>query len=146
MKTKICQASIKTLALLLGLWLTLSGCASNALFVAAQNGDVSGVKVELENGVNPNLQGSNGITALMKAAGKGGLSATVGASGQITYTSMASRGNVDTVQMLLSHGADPNLGDNNGYTALTLALNTYNRCFKVYFCPCDFDFGPSLLL
>ena len=64
----------------------------------------------------------------------------------ITYTSLASRGNVDTVQMLLSHGADPNLVDSNDYTALTLALNTYNRCFKVYFCPCDFDFDPSLLL
>jgi|GEM_PF-2365874 len=78
------------------------------LYGAAFGGDASKVRYLLEKGVNvnararPSMKGeiSSGVTALITAS---------------------VRGHLDTVQVLLEHGADVNAQDNTGSTALILA-------------------------
>ncbi len=193
MKTNRSKASIEALALLLGLWLTQTGCilflSPNALYKAARDGNEQRVERELanksdpnktaylsrstplmeasqgghsgvvrlllnagaevdhqskfgssalilsaangydeivaillENGANSNLRKRNGKTALMMASGEGGgIASTTTADGRIFSTPIPSKGNVAVAKVLLSHGADPNLADEDTLTALHYA-------------------------
>ncbi len=67
---------------------------------AAGRGDVTGVKIQLDKGVDVNAQDENGGTALMLAA----------------YN-----GRVEVVQRLLKQKADPNITEKGGGTALMMA-------------------------
>lgn len=73
---------------------------SNALIVCAYNNSKVCMSWLLENGANPNYQNSGGSTALHIA-------------GRYGY--------IDCVRMLLEHGIDTTLKDNDG-------LNAYERC------------------
>jgi ankyrin repeat protein len=72
-----------------------------ALLIAAQQGDLWGIRLLLSAGVDVNTRGTEGLTPLMLA--------TAG-------------GYAEAVALLLQRGAEPNARDFFGETALTLAL------------------------
>lgn len=79
-----------------------AGAAQNACVDAAAKGELSGVKVLLQEGGGATINGKDryGYTALMAAA---------------------QEGHLNVVQYLIKHGADETLTNNCGYTAEGLA-------------------------
>ena len=71
-------------------------------FAAAQARDLQAINSFIDAGMNPNVQDSDGHTALISAA---------------------ARGELDVVNTLLSHGVDININDKSGYTALSHAID-----------------------
>ena len=102
---------------------------------SARNGDEIAVKLFLESGINIHAKNKIGETALMAAAfgGYGEIIDTLLAQGadtdvntqrnegQTALMAAASNGNLDTVRVLLGHGAEVNTKDNFGFTALMYA-------------------------
>jgi uncharacterized protein len=77
---------------------------------AAQSGDVTVMKLLLEQGANPKIATANGDTALMVAAGIGWVEG-------VTYE-WSEAENLEAVKMCLDLGTDPNIADLDGRTAL----------------------------
>ena len=71
-------------------------------FAAAQARDLQAVNSFIDAGMNPNVQDTDGRTALISAA---------------------ARGELDVVNTLLSRGVNINIKDKNGYTALSHAID-----------------------
>ena len=71
-------------------------------FAAAQARDIQAINAFIDAGMNPNVQDSDGRTALISAA---------------------ARGEQDVVNTLLSRGVNINVKDKNGYTALSHAID-----------------------
>ena len=70
------------------------------LIESAKNGDIGRVSELLDSGIDPNIKGDYGETALIWASRKG---------------------RIDIVESLLDTGADPNIRNNDGGTALMIA-------------------------
>lgn len=106
--------------------------------IAIERGDLNGVKALVEGGQSPDtfiVYGENKQTPLLKAAGDGKTDivkylVSKGANvnfktadfGQTPLSQAVSRGFDDTVEALLKGGADPGIGDRNGYTPFALAV------------------------
>jgi ankyrin repeat protein len=107
----------------------LMGSASqippDPLFVAARQGDISQLETLLMGGSDPNMRDSDGGTPLM-AACEGERNTAIVRSGSLRMTPTSGPGNPDAVRMLMSHGADPNLVDEWGSSALWFA-SRYDR-------------------
>src|SRR5260370_12195135 len=105
-----------------------------SLLLAAERGDVRGVRQLLEEGFDPNLQNGVGWTAMMHAAYKGELALArlllekgadpdrQSVSGWTALMSAACEGNREMVALLLENGAEPSVQDGAGRTALDLAV------------------------
>ncbi|KAK4878595.1 hypothetical protein RN001_011101 [Aquatica leii] len=78
----------------------------SCLYYFALNGDDQKVLHTIEKGVDVNDQQFNGSTALMEAV---------------------NNKNLSTVKLLLAHGADPNITNNNGYNSLHYAASTTDK-------------------
>lgn len=105
----------------------LVGCASvDPLLVAARQGDTSQVETLLKGGSDPNMRDSDGKTPLLVAIEGGVANIFISASGSVTSTLQPGPGNADTVRVLLRLGADPNLVDKRGESALLIA-SQYGR-------------------
>jgi len=105
----------------------LSGCAAtpgSSLLGAAWNGDESEVATLLSKGESPDARGEGGRTALMNAAGAPGRGVSIGSSGQIQGTQVPGHVDLPTIRILLDHGADRNLLDDWGQTALFFAAHS----------------------
>lgn len=104
--------------------------------MAASKGNPQIVKLLLEKGADPDLQNSSKSTALhyaaskgheevlleiLKSAGKPNLEVK-DASGSTPLGRAASRGNMGCVKLLIQQGADVCAADNDGNTALHLAV------------------------
>ena len=74
------------------------------LIESAKNGDIGRVSELLDSGIDPNIKGDYGETALIWASRKG---------------------RIDIVELLLERGADPNIQNRDGETALTIASRRY---------------------
>ena len=108
------------------------------LFLAAQAGDLYGVKLVIDCGVNPNIQNKDGDTPLHSAALNGksevvklllehGADPNIQNKDGMTPLHFATeRGSPEVVKLLLEHGADPNIQENKfGWTPLHYAVS---RC------------------
>lgn len=73
---------------------------TNPLVGAADNDDLEKVKILLERGIDPNMRGRFGVTALMRAS---------------------FNGNKEMAKLLLEYGADPALQDVGGVNSLKMA-------------------------
>jgi ankyrin repeat protein len=98
----------------------------SALFSAAYAGRSDMVELLLSKGANVNDKNFAGSTALMVAAMGTGLAylesantGTVGDEEVVTRLRASTPLYVDTIKVLLKHGADINLRNNGGWTALT---------------------------
>ena len=76
------------------------------LFLAALVGDLTGVKVAIDCGADPNIQNKDGITPLHDAASYSRLNIA------LKYDPL------EVVKLLLEHGADPNIQNKDGSTPL----------------------------
>ncbi len=107
----------------------LMGSASqippDPLFVAARQGDISQLETLLMGGSDPNMRDNDGGTPLM-AVCEGERNTAIVRSGSLSMTPTSGPGNPDAVRMLMSHGADPNLVDEWGSSALWFA-SRYDR-------------------
>lgn len=108
------------------------------LAIAIERGDLAKVKALVEGGNpadTPIVYGENKETPLLKAAGSGqtaivkyllskGANANFKTAefGQTPLSQAVTRGFDDTVEALLKGGADPRIGDRNGYTPFALAV------------------------
>jgi ankyrin repeat protein len=95
-----------------------------ALITAAQEGHTEIVKVLLANGANINERGNHGRTVLMWAAGyenRGALDQLAVARLVVKDNGESEKNHIETVKVLLAHGADTNAKDDNDATALMLA-------------------------
>jgi len=86
------------------------------LFLAAQAGDLYGVKLVIDCGVNPNIQNKDGDTPLHSAA---------------------LNGKSEVVKLLLEHGADPNIQNKDGMTPLHFATEYSPWHFAARYSPWD---------
>jgi len=77
---------------------------------AAQSGDVTVMKLLLQQGADPKIATANGDTALMVAAGIGWVDG-------VTFE-WSEAENLEAVKMCLDLGIDPNISDSDGRTAL----------------------------
>ncbi len=103
------------------------GCTatpSSPLLGAAWNGDENEVAALLSKGESPDARGEGGRTALMNAAGAPGRGVSIGATGQIQGTQVPGHVDLPTIRILLEHGADRNLMDDWGQTALFFAAHS----------------------
>jgi ankyrin repeat protein len=85
------------------------------LMRAAKNGDAASVRLLLANGAEPGTPQKNGTTALMFAAGLG-RGQGVFAKDYATEAEL-----LETVKVLIDHGADVNAASDRGETALHFA-------------------------
>ncbi|KAK4880295.1 hypothetical protein RN001_008441 [Aquatica leii] len=81
-------------------------CGLSCLYYFALNGDDQKILHTIEKGVDVNEQQFNGSTALMEAV---------------------KNKNLSTVKLLLAHGADSNITNNNGYNSLHYAASTTDQ-------------------
>ena len=107
-----------------------------ALMTACKNGHVDAIELLLSVGANPNIKNNDGQTwihltaigncsreVLQVVIAHGG-DVNAATNDNITALMLASRtGNVDTINVLLSAGADPNIMDADGYTCLHDAVD-----------------------
>ena len=106
-----------------------------------ENGDIQRVRELLDSGVDPNFQNRFGMTALMMASAWGyteivrlllekGADPNIQSRNMVLYdfgdTALmyaTLEGETEIVRLLLENGANPNIINNNGNTALSLALD-----------------------
>lgn len=107
------------------------------LILAAEQGHTDVVDLLLENKADPNIHGSDDMTALIRAAAGGHneiVKKLIEAGAQVDATeqnfeqtalhfAIKERGNIETVTLLLDHGANPNHATSDGDTPLTLAAS-----------------------
>jgi ankyrin repeat protein len=106
---------------------------SEKLYAAIRAGDLSGLKMLLDEGISPNARDSRDITPLMYAAEIGsvaemrlliGHDADVNARNAFGATAlMWSAFDVQKARLLIEHGADVNIAAKSGKTALLIALS-----------------------
>jgi ankyrin repeat protein len=101
---------------------------------SAGHGDIKALQLFFAAGIDPNVQNSDGYTALMAAAKEGQSEAVqklleqkakvdVQGSNGLTALMLAAENNhLDIVKALLAKKADPNIQDNKGWTALMKAV------------------------
>lgn len=126
--------SVVNIALLIAqlFWVWLYG-RDIALLLACASGDVADFQLALALGANPNARTSNGTTALMLAAdshwifvydllNQGADVNSRNRDGETALYRAVRVGDVDAVDMLLKHGADPNIRVSRfGVTPLMIA-------------------------
>ena len=108
-----------------------------SLFLAVQQGQGGTVKMLLENGANPEIKGPRGYPPLVEAAanGKFGIAElllqhhanpnTTEDINQWTALMMAAaRADAPLVELLVNHGADVNVADKKGDTAIDIAYQS----------------------
>lgn len=100
------------------------GTPGSPLLDAAWKGDESEVASLLSKGESPDARGEGGRTALMNAAGAPGSGVHIGSSGQIQATRVPGHVDLPTIRILLERGADRNLMDDSGQTALFFAAHS----------------------
>ncbi len=119
--------------------LNILGCASAALFSAAQNGDLGGVEKAIKAGADVNAKDDIGFTALLYAASNGQanvVAALLKAGASINAVdepydntalmAAAATGHANVVTLLIKAGADINARDDIGFTALMNAAENGN--------------------
>jgi uncharacterized protein len=93
------------------------GAGSTPLMRAARKGDVATVRLLLEHGADPRLATANGATAVMYAAGLGGL----GRFGIYELNRGTEADRMEIVSLCLERGADVRAANDAGQTALHIA-------------------------
>lgn len=101
---------------------------------AARHGDVDRLEKLIDEGINPDMKTSYGRTPLYIAARYGNKEAvkvlaqradvdvnSISEYGRTPLFLPCSEGDGQIVALLLEHGADPNVTDDNGHTAITVA-------------------------
>lgn len=137
-------------------WRVTESTPTEALWDAIEDHDASHAAAALGSGANPNSQ-LNGVPALVRAAllGRGDIvellldagaeiNARNGADNLSALAQLASIGHTDehadVLRMLLRRGADVGLRDNNGETALDLAVAYHQpvhaRLLVMHHAPC----------
>ncbi|KAK9813546.1 hypothetical protein WJX73_006231 [Symbiochloris irregularis] len=113
--------------------------AGTPLLWASGSGQVATSKVLLEAGANPDVQGTDGVSAILMAAAAGssaavralikaGANVNVKATGAVTPLHTAAEcGSLETVEALLEAGADANARDSGGHTPLSAAAHEGDR-------------------
>ncbi len=95
------------------------------LIIAVIEGDMEGLKGAIETGVNVNSMDGFGNTALMYALGANELDSARYSSR--VNRKLQSNNNQELIEFLLKAGANVNIENNNGGTALILAIYHGNR-------------------
>ena len=104
-----------------------------ALMRACEKGNKDAINVLLNAGADPNIADANGYTCLNYAAygrcSESALQAIIDHGADVNATSKQKKtalmwayveGNVDTINVLLNAGADPNIADDDGDTCFTM--------------------------
>ncbi|MBN1576811.1 MAG: ankyrin repeat domain-containing protein [Chitinispirillaceae bacterium] len=106
---------------------------------AVENGDIAMVRRMIENGMDPDIIGPLGWTAMRKAAAanrgevalellnRGAAVDAADYMGQTALMLACAYGHHDMVLLLLFYGADPNLKNHSGRTPLMIAAGNGNR-------------------
>jgi len=111
---------------------------SLVLIQSIVDGDLEQVKLQLEEGINPNIQDADGWTPLMWAANDNNtdmISIFINAGadpnlqdyyGTTPLIIASMDGDIEAIKILLEFGADPNLAESFGWTPLMNAANSGN--------------------
>lgn len=93
------------------------------LMRAAKKGDLAAMRLLLEHGADPRVRTDAQATALMYAAGLGGL----GRFDEYDHTRGTEADMIEAMRLCLDHGADVNAIDENGQTALHIAVRERDK-------------------
>lgn len=100
------------------------GNGTTPLMRAAKTGDAAAMRILLDNGADPALEQANHTTALMFAAGDGR------GTGAFTKDIGTERDLLEAVHVLVEHGVDVNLSNNNGETAMHYAAQVSDEIVR----------------